>query len=70
MIIPLHETSQSDKDNKFRPRIDGDMAEQMFMFAVTAGIFAFLTAIVFASRAKRYSAGWTSSEGHAGANQE
>lgn len=47
------------------------MAEQLFMFAVTAGIFAFLTAIVFASRAKRYSAGWTPSEGHAaGANPE
>jgi hypothetical protein len=46
------------------------MADQMFMYAVTAGIFAFLTAILFASRAKRYSAGWTQSEGHASAGQE
>jgi hypothetical protein len=46
------------------------MAEQMFMFAVTTGIFVFLTAIVFAARAKRYSTGWTPSEGHATANPE
>ena len=70
MIISLHESLQSDKDNKFQPRIDGDMADQIFMYAVTAGIFAFLTAIVFASRAKRYSAGMTSTEGHAGATHE
>jgi hypothetical protein len=41
------------------------MAEEMFMFAVTTGIFAFLVAIVFGARAKRYSSGYTSSGGHA-----
>jgi len=46
------------------------MAEQMFMFAVTTGIFAFLVAIVFGSRAKRYSSGWTPSGGHAGGSHE
>jgi hypothetical protein len=46
------------------------MSEQMFMFAVTAGMFAFLVAIVFGSRAKRYSSGWTPSEGHASAGHE
>ena len=68
MIISLYETIQYDKDNKFQPRIDGVMSEQIFMFAVTAGIFAFFTAVVFASRARRYSAGWTQSEGHTGTN--
>jgi hypothetical protein len=41
------------------------MADSMMMFAVTAGIFAFLAAIVFGARAKRYSSGYTSSGGHA-----
>jgi hypothetical protein len=41
------------------------MAEEVFMFAVTTGIFVFLTAIVFGARAKRYSAGYTPSGGHA-----
>ena len=68
MIISLYQTIQFDKDNKFQTRIAGVMSEQIFMFTVTAGIFAFLTAIVFASRARRYSAGWTQSEGHTGAN--
>jgi hypothetical protein len=40
------------------------MAEEMFMFAVTAGIFVFLVAVLFGSRAKRYSQGFTPSEGH------
>jgi hypothetical protein len=40
------------------------MAEEMFMFSVTAGIFAFLVAVLFGSRARRYSQGYTSSEGH------
>jgi hypothetical protein len=42
-----------------------DMADAMFMFAVTAGIFVFMVAVVFGARAKRYSAGYTSSGGHA-----
>jgi hypothetical protein len=41
------------------------MADSMIMFTVTAGIFAFLVAIVFGARAKRYSSGYTSSGGHA-----
>lgn len=41
------------------------MAEASFMFAVTTGIFVFLTALVFAARAKRYSAGYSPSAGHA-----
>lgn len=44
------------------------MSDQMFMFAATAGTFVFLVAIVFGSRAKRYSSGWTQSEGHASAS--
>jgi hypothetical protein len=40
------------------------MAEEMVMYAVTAGIFAFLVAILFGSRARRYSQGYTPSEGH------
>ncbi|HEY3094506.1 MAG TPA: hypothetical protein VGJ42_01980 [Nitrososphaera sp.] len=44
------------------------MSEEMFMFAVTTGVFAFLVAIVFGARAKRYSSGYTSSGGHAEAN--
>jgi hypothetical protein len=40
------------------------MAEEMFMFSVTAGIFAFLVAILFGSRARRFSQGYTPSEGH------
>jgi hypothetical protein len=40
------------------------MAEEMFMFAVTTGVFVFLVGILFGSRAKRYSSGYISSEGH------
>lgn len=45
----------------------GFMADAMFMFTVTAGIFAFLVAVVFGARAKRYhsSSGYTKAEGHA-----
>ena len=46
------------------------MADSMFMFYTTAGIFAFLVAIVFGARAKRYSAGYTSAEGHAATSKE
>lgn len=40
------------------------MADSMFMFYVTAGVFVFLVAILFGSRAKRYSSGYSSAEGH------
>lgn len=40
------------------------MADAMFMFAVTAGIFVFLAAVTFGARAKRYGSGY-SKEGHA-----
>lgn len=46
------------------------MADAMFMYTVATGVFAFLTAIVFGTRARRYSSGWkadmmtTSGEGH------
>ncbi|HEX7033113.1 MAG TPA: hypothetical protein VF172_08950 [Nitrososphaera sp.] len=41
------------------------MADATMMFAVTAGIFVFLAAVVFGSRARRYSMGYSSGEGHA-----
>jgi hypothetical protein len=41
------------------------MADAMFMFTVTAGIFAFLVAIVFGARARRYHSGYSKTEGHA-----
>lgn len=65
MIISLHGTLPCNKDIKFQAWLCGDMADSMFMFAVTAGIFAFLVAVVFGARAKRYSSGYTSSGGHA-----
>ena len=64
MILSRDGILPCDKDIKFRKGLFGDMSEVMFMFTVTAGIFAFLTAIVFAARAKRYSAGYTPSGGH------
>ena len=41
------------------------MADATMMFAVTTGMFVFLVAIVFGARAKRYSSGYATSEGHA-----
>lgn len=38
------------------------MSEELFMFGVTIGMFAILTGIVFGTRAKRYSSGYTPSE--------
>lgn len=70
MIISWQETSPSDKDIKFQPKIEVEMSDTMLMFAVTTGIFAFLVAIVFGSRAKRYSSGWTPSGGHEAASHE
>jgi hypothetical protein len=46
------------------------MADSMFMFYVTAGIFAFMVAVLFGARGKRYSAGYTPSEGHTSATHE
>jgi hypothetical protein len=43
------------------------MAEEVFIFGVTTGIFAFLVGVVFAARARRYSQGYTTSvENHGG----
>jgi hypothetical protein len=42
-----------------------NMAEETFMFAVTAGVFVFLVAVLFGSRARRYRQGYTPpSEAH------
>jgi hypothetical protein len=65
MIISLDRTLPCDKDIKFQAWLFVDMADSMFMFAVTTGIFVFLVAICFGARAKRYSSGFTSSGGHA-----
>ncbi|HEV3433300.1 MAG TPA: hypothetical protein VG098_04850 [Nitrososphaera sp.] len=40
------------------------MAEEIFMFAVTAGVFVFLVGVLFGSRAKRYSQGYATSPSH------
>ena len=37
----------------------GLMADSIATYAITAGIFVFLTAILFASRAKRYHSGFS-----------
>lgn len=42
----------------------------MFMYAVTTGIFVFLVAVLFGSRAKRYSSGWTPVGGNVSSGQE
>ena len=36
------------------------MAEMAFMYTIATGIFAFLTAILFGARARRYSKGYPS----------
>ena len=40
------------------------MADSITTYAIVAGIFAFLTAILFGSRAKRYRSGYTPAGGH------
>jgi hypothetical protein len=65
MILSLNAILPCDKDIKFQAWLCYDMADGMMMFAVTTGIFAFLAAIVFGARAKRYSSGYTKAEGHA-----
>lgn len=69
MIISLRKIQPHDKDNKIRAKPTDKMADAMFMYTVTAGIFAFLVAVVFGARAKRYRSGYTSSEGHAASNE-
>lgn len=54
---------QSIKVLSFRQAL-GNMAEEAFMYAVTTGIFVFLVAVLFGSRARRYSQGYTPSGGH------
>jgi hypothetical protein len=46
------------------------MADSMIMFYATAGAFVFLVAILFGSRAKRYSSGYTPAEGHTSSAHE
>jgi hypothetical protein len=41
------------------------MADAMFMYYVVAGIFAFLTAVCFGFRTKRYRAGFAGREAEA-----
>jgi len=53
-----------DKNIRFQDRLPSGMAEEMFMFAVTTGIFAFLAAVLFGSRARRYRQEYASAEGH------
>lgn len=65
MIISLREVSPCNKDIKIQAWLCYDMADAMMMFAVTAGIFVFLVAVVFGARAKRYGSGYTKAEGHA-----
>jgi heme/copper-type cytochrome/quinol oxidase subunit 2 len=52
------------KGIKFHVGLTIIMAEETFMFAVTAGVFVFLVAVLFGSRARRYSQGYTPSEAH------
>ncbi len=68
MIVSLCEKYHTNKDNKFGKKCIG-MAETAvaMIFGTTAGVFIFLAAILFGSRAKRYSSGYTSSvESHGG----
>jgi hypothetical protein len=69
MLISCSAQSNSNKDKNLRPNAN-DMAEQMFIFGVTTGMFVLLVGIVFGARARRYSQGYTSSsvEAHGSAN--
>ncbi|HEV8388100.1 MAG TPA: hypothetical protein VGQ03_10815 [Nitrososphaera sp.] len=35
------------------------MADSVMSYAITAGIFAFLAAVLFTARARRHHSGWT-----------
>lgn len=58
----------SDKDNKIGKKRNGMAETAMAMIAgTTVGVFIFLVAILFGSRARRYSSGFTSGvESHSG----
>ena len=60
MIISFRAEVDTDKDNNFWANAYR-MSEVSFIFGVTIGMFAFLTGLVFAARAKRYSSGYTPS---------
>ena len=64
MLLSFKHNIPPDKDNKIQAKSNLKMADAMFMFYVTAGVFVFLVAILFGSRAKRYKAGYSPTEGH------
>jgi len=68
MIISLAAISHTNKDNKFgKKRIGMAETAAAIIFGSTVGVFIFLAAILFGSRARRYSGGYTSSvESHGG----
>jgi hypothetical protein len=68
MILSFPETGYTDKNNKFgKKRIDMAETEMAMIAGATIGTFIFLIAILFGSRARRYSRGYTSSvESHGG----
>jgi hypothetical protein len=69
MIISHFEYHRAIKLISFNKEQD-IMADQLFMYAVTTGIFVFLVAILFGSRAKRYNSGWTPAGGNLSSGQE
>lgn len=68
MIISSAAACHTNKDNKFGKKRIGMAEGDMAMIAgVTVGMFVFLIAILFGSRARRYSSGYTSPvESHGG----
>lgn len=68
MILSRGSKSPMNKNNSLS-QFHFSMADSMFMYYVTAGIFAFLTAVVFGARARRYGKGYSTAEGHTTAAQ-
>jgi uncharacterized protein YqgC (DUF456 family) len=68
MIISLHRICHTNKNNKFgKKRIGMAETAAAMIFGTTIGVFIFLAAILFGSRARRYSGGYTSAvESHGG----
>jgi hypothetical protein len=68
MIISSAATCHTNKDNKFgKKRIGMAETAAAMIFGTTIGVFIFLAAILFGSRARRYSSGYTSAvESHGG----
>jgi hypothetical protein len=58
MIVSRQVAVDTDKDNNFWANAYR-MTEVTFIFGVTIGMFVFLTGLVFAARARRYSQGYT-----------